>query len=106
MTKEKKPIKDDSKKPLPTPTFSNLVMSIASVAVLKMGLDSNSETEKNMELARYNIDLLDLLKEKTKGNLSKEEKMLLESCVSDLQIQFVNVKNKDKDKDKDKDKEV
>ena len=78
---------------LPSPQFANLVMSIASAAILKMGLDPNNKGEKNMELARYNIDLLDLLKEKTKNNLSEEEKKLLDSCVSDLQIQFVNVQN-------------
>ena len=94
MTDDKK----DQKKPdkaqaLPPPRFSNLVMSIASAAILKMGLDPNSKEEKDLELARYNIDLLALLKEKTENNLSKEEKELLDSCVSDLQIQFVNVQN-------------
>ena len=51
---------------LPSPQFANLVMSIASAAILKMGLDPNNREEKNLDLARYNIDLLGLLKEKTK----------------------------------------
>ena len=88
--------KSDKAQALPPPRFSSLVMSIASAAVLKMGLDPNSKKEKDLELARYNIDLLDLLKEKTKNNLSKEEKELLDSCVNDLQIQFVNVQNQNK----------
>lgn len=78
---------------LPSPQFSNLVMSIASAAVLKMGLDPGSKEKKDLNLARYNIDLLSLLKEKTKNNLSEEEQKLLDSCVSDLQIQFVNIKD-------------
>ena len=78
---------------MPPPVFSSLVLSIASAAILKMGLDPEKKEEKDLTLARYNIDLLGLLKEKTKNNLSKEEKELLDSCVSDLQIQFVNVQN-------------
>ena len=89
--------KSDKRQPLPPPQFSNLVMSIASAAVLKMGLDPENKEEKNLALARYNIDLLALLKEKTKSNLSKEEKEFLDSCVSDLQIQFVNVQSQEKE---------
>ena len=62
-----------------------------------MGLDSNHREEKNLDLARYNIDLLELLKTKTKNNLSKEEAELLDSCISDLQIQFVNLSNKEQE---------
>ncbi|MDE0092413.1 MAG: DUF1844 domain-containing protein [Oligoflexia bacterium] len=86
---------DDKNKNLPAPHFSNLVLSIASTALIKMGLDQNSKEEKNMDLARYNIDLLQLLKEKTENNLTKEETDLLNSCISDLQIQFVNLNNKE-----------
>ena len=85
--------KNKTNQPLPEPSFSSLVMSIASAAALKMGLDPDNKEEKNLDMARYNIDLLDLLKEKTENNLSKEEKELLDSCVSDLQVQFVNVQN-------------
>lgn len=85
--------KNKTNQSLPEPSFSNLVISIASAAGLKMGLDPNNKEEKNLDIAKYNIDLLDLLKEKTKNNLNKEEKELLDSCVSDLQIQFVNIQN-------------
>ena len=87
----------DKSQSLPSPQFSNLVLSIASVAVLKMGLDPSHKEKKDLDLARYNIDLLALLKEKTKNNLSKEEIKLLDSCVSDLQIQFVNAQNQKKE---------
>ena len=82
-----------------SPQFSNLVLSIASTALVKMGLDSNTKEEKNLDLARYNIDLLELLKAKTANNLSKEEAELLDSCISDLQIQFVNISNSKMDKE-------
>ena len=71
------------------PDFSHLVLSIASTALLKMGLDPRSKEEEDRSMARYNIDLLSVLKEKTKNNLTKEEAALLDSCVQDLQLKFV-----------------
>ena len=88
-TPEEKQNKKNQK--LPSPQFSSLVMSIASAAALKMGLEPNSKEEKDLNLARYNIDLLVLLKEKTENNLKKEEQELLNACINDLQIQFINL---------------
>ena len=59
---------------------------------MAMGLEKNPQTqqyEKDLELARFNIDMLALLKEKTKNNLNAEEQGFLDSVVSDLQIKFV-----------------
>ncbi|MCZ0932302.1 MAG: DUF1844 domain-containing protein [Oligoflexia bacterium] len=85
---------DNERKTLPSPHFSNLILSIASTALIKMGLDPDHKEEKSLDLARYNIDLLELLKTKTKSNLTKEEAELLDSCISDLQIQFVSLSDK------------
>lgn len=76
-------------------TFSMLVMSIASNAVMAMGLTPNPETgktETDRQLARFNIDLLVMLKEKTKNNLSSDENGLIEHIVQDLQMKFVQLK--------------
>ncbi len=81
---------------LPSPQFSSLVLSIASSAALKMGLGESGKKDRDLAMARYNIDLLSLLKEKTKNNLSQEEQELLAGCVSDLQIQFINAKKREK----------
>ncbi|MBC6414968.1 MAG: DUF1844 domain-containing protein [Bdellovibrionales bacterium] len=89
---------DDKK--LPDSKISTLVLSIASTALIKMGLDPNNKEEKNMEMARYNIDLLEALKEKTKNNLTKEEEELLNSCVSDLQLQFIQLQGEQKEESK------
>ena len=86
----------EQKKTTLVPNFSTLVMSIASAAILKMGLDPKSKEEKDLGLARFNIDLLSLLEEKTKNNLDKKETELLQACVKDLQMQFVQVKNAEK----------
>jgi hypothetical protein len=75
-------------------SFSTLILSLASSAVLAMGLEKNPQTgqiEKDLDLARFNIDMLNLLKDKTKGNLDAEEKQFLDSVVGDLQMKFVYV---------------
>ena len=81
------------------PDFSHLVLSIASTALLKMGLDSRSKEEEDRNMARYNIDLLSVLREKTKNNLTKEEAGLLDSCVQDLQLKFVQTERGASSKD-------
>lgn len=74
-------------------SFSMLLMSIASSAAMALGLTPDPSTgtvQKDKNLARFNIDLLVVLKEKTKGNLSKEEEQFLNSLITDLQLKFVN----------------
>lgn len=75
-------------------SFSMLTMSIASSAVMAMGLAPNpqtNETQKDKEMAKFNIDLLVMLQEKTKNNLSDEEKRFLDSVVTDLQMKFLQM---------------
>lgn len=75
--------------------FSVLVMSIASTAAMSLGLAPNPQTGKveiDQPMARFNIDLLIILKDKTKNNLNAEEKHLIESLLSDLQLKFVQNK--------------
>ena len=74
-------------------SFSTLILSLASSAVLAMGLEKNPQTgefEKDLDLARFNIDMLALLKDKTKNNLDAEEKSFLDGVVGDLQMKFVH----------------
>lgn len=75
-------------------SFSVLIMSVASSAVMAMGLAPNPQTgevSKDKNLARFNIDLLLVLQAKTKGNLSNDEAKFLENLISDLQMKFVAV---------------
>ena len=79
--------------PLPA-TFSTLILSLASSAVLALGLEKNPHTnqfEKDLNLATFHIELLKLLKEKTKGNLTAEEQQFLDSLIGDLQMKYVYV---------------
>ena len=70
------------------PVFATLVHSITHSALAAMGLLPEMKDKKNRAIAEFNIELLILLREKTKGNLSKEETQLLDNCIQDLQITF------------------
>jgi hypothetical protein len=67
--------------------LTTFFLSIASAAY--MGL----ETESNLELAKQNIDLLELMQIKTKGNRSSEEDLLLEQLLLELRLRFVGSTN-------------
>jgi hypothetical protein len=97
-TKEESP-KAEAKKeepsraemPLPEINFSNLIFSLSTSALIQMGeiKDPNIEEEKNLPLAKQTIDLIGMLKEKTKGNLTPDEEKLMEHVVYDLKMRFV-----------------
>ena len=73
--------------------FSTLVFSLATQAMVSLGLTPDpvtQKTEKNLPLAKQNIDILNLLKEKTKGNLSEEEYKLLDGLLAEVRLQYVN----------------
>ena len=77
-------------------SFSVLTMSIASSAALSLGLTSDPQTGKqsvDRDMAKFNIDLLLCLQEKTKGNLSADETKLIEAILQDLQMKFISLKN-------------
>ncbi|MCC2678788.1 MAG: hypothetical protein K0R29_1364 [Pseudobdellovibrio sp.] len=76
-------------------SISLLIMSIASNASLAMGLTPDPQTGKtevDKHLAQFNIDLLLVLKDKTKNNLSADESGLLNYILQDLQMKFIQVK--------------
>lgn len=76
-------------------SFSLLVMSIASNAMMAMGLTpdpQSGQTEVDKNLARFNIDLLMVLSDKTKNNLAADENDLLTHILQDLQMKFLQVK--------------
>lgn len=72
--------------------FSTLILSIGSSAAMSLGIAPNPSTgkiEKDLDVARFNIDLLRMLREKTANNLSVDEQKFLDSVTSDLQLKFV-----------------
>lgn len=84
-------------------SFVTLAMSVASSALMSLGLVPDPQTNKtkvNIDLARFNIDLLDMLQQKTKGNLVKEEQDFMNQVLADLKFKFVEVSNNEKPKPK------
>ena len=84
---------ESTAQPPPRPTFNMLVTGIATDALVSLGLVDNPITgkkERDLRLAQHSIDLLQLLEEKTKGNLEDGEKRLLESVLYDLRMKFVS----------------
>ena len=78
--------------PFPEASFSTLILSMGSAAAMAMGLaphPSSGQTEKDLPMARFNIDLLEILKGKTKNNLLKEEEDFLNHLVHDLQLKYL-----------------
>jgi hypothetical protein len=79
-------------KPDINPHFFHLIMSHEAAAMQFMGklAGADGKVEKNLEMARYAIDTLEALRDKTKGNLSDEEKQLLDHSLYQLHMNFVD----------------
>ena len=75
--------------------FSTFLLSLAASALHHMGAgdesSAKSSTEKNLPLARQTIDTLAMLQEKTRDNLSEEERELLGSLLYELRMHIVQV---------------
>ena len=72
--------------------FGTFVLSLGSSALVHLGEIQHPETaeaKENLALARQTIDLLAMLEEKTKGNLSAEEERFLRDLLADLRLKFV-----------------
>lgn len=74
--------------------FPTLIMSFASAAMISMGAVPDPMTGsvcRDLAIAKQNIDIITLLKEKTKGNLTRDEETLLDSILYELRMVFVQV---------------
>ena len=79
---------------LPTIDFTTFVVSLSHSALMQLGDAPPLEghpSELDLPLARQTIDLLGVLEEKTKGNLTGEEERLLSHTLFDLRTRFVEV---------------
>jgi hypothetical protein len=88
------PQDDDEFRPeLPPPDFDFLVYSLRLQAELNMGLLPFAEKPRpDFDLGRHNIDLLAMLQQKTKGNLTIEEQRSLDNSVTELRFRFVHAR--------------
>ena len=97
---------DPNNYPVPPANFLFLVESILMQAQMHLGLLNFGEKEENSEpnlpLARHSVDLLGMLQEKTKGNLTVEEQRLLENGLTELRFRYVQVSDEQKWKNEPK----
>jgi hypothetical protein len=81
--------------PLPPASFTFLVESIMMQTQMQLGIFSlggkEEDSEPNLPIARHSIDLLAVLQEKTRGNLTTEEQRMLENGLTELRFRFIQV---------------
>ena len=90
-------IKDDPDGPagpefLPPLEFASIVILLYFPALVQLGLvedPGSGERAENLGLAKRNIDLLDLLKDRTKGNLAPEEEKFLDGVIDQLKLAYL-----------------
>ncbi len=80
---------------LPEINFSTFIISLNASALLNLGVIEEPATGKkikNLPLGKQTIDILNMLEEKTRGNLTKEEESMLKNILYDLRITYVKQK--------------
>lgn len=92
--KEKTPRGKGHRGPLPEGDFAALISMLVTQALFALGLiqvEGQKDKEPDLELAKYNIDMLETIQEKTKGNLTEEEKKILENTLSQVRMAYVKL---------------
>lgn len=80
---------------LPEVTFSSFIFSLSTTAMLHFGDFPDPTTKKptkNLAAAKQTIDMLDMIKNKTRGNLDDNEKELLDGLLYELKMRYVKEK--------------
>jgi hypothetical protein len=100
-TEDKPPEKDSQQKNreeyIPDVTFSNFVLSLSTTVMYHFGDFPDPVTnkaERNLAAAKQTIDMLNMLKIKTVGNLDNNEKELMEGILYELMMRYVKEKAK------------
>ncbi|MBI2390955.1 MAG: DUF1844 domain-containing protein [Deltaproteobacteria bacterium] len=87
---------------LPTIDFSMLVLSLSQTALVHLGeaaepdAPEGAPAKRNLPLARQTIDMLGMLQDKTKGNLTGSEERLIDQVLYDLRLRFVELSKEEK----------
>ncbi len=91
-------VSDAGETPLPEVNFASFIFSLSTTAMYHFGDFPDpvtKESKKNLAAAKQTIDLLSILKAKTEGNLTADEKQLLEGILYELRLRFVKEKTKE-----------
>lgn len=81
--------------------LTTFFLSVSSAAFMGLGIipGANGKTEVNLHLAQQNIDLLELMQVKTKGNRTPEEDKLIDQLLFETRLRFVETQKKHEKKD-------
>ena len=77
---------------MPVVTFSAFALSLASSALVHLGEvpdPESGQTTRNLNVAKHNIDILSMLRDKTSGNLDADEMRLIEAVLYELRLKYV-----------------
>ncbi len=77
---------------IPDASFSFFISSLVTQALISLGEVENpfsKKREQNLDQAKFTIDTLEIIKEKTVGNLSEDETKLLDTALYDLRMRYV-----------------
>lgn len=88
-----------TEKELPVLDFATFILSLSHSAMMHLGeapIPDSDKVQKNLPLAKQTIDLIGMIEEKTKGNLSGEEERLLGQVLYDLRMQYLELSKQDK----------
>lgn len=94
-TEKEKPQRDKSRRgPLPKGDFAALVSMLVTQALFALGVlqvEGQEEKEPDLEMAKYSIDMLETIEEKTKGNLTEQEAKILENTLGQVRMAYVKL---------------
>ncbi len=85
----------DKKESLPKIDFSSFILSLYSSGLVQLGQvedPSSGKKSVNLDLAKHTINLIAMLEEKTRGNLTEDEKNLINTLLSEIRVAFVKAK--------------
>jgi hypothetical protein len=84
--------------------FIQLVLMFQTAAMHQMGKIQNPITkkvERDLDQAKFSVDMLEMIQQKTEGNLSQNEKKFLDHVLFELRMNYVDEVNKEKEKEKE-----
>lgn len=94
--REKSQPAEDHEHSYPAVSFTNFVLSLSTSALFQFGdfpdEEEGGKTQKNLPAAKQTIDILDMLNEKTKGNLDGNESDLIQGVLYELKMRYVKEK--------------
>jgi hypothetical protein len=78
---------------LPPASFEFLILSLRAQTEMQLGLfhfgDDKEKPQPDFDLARHSIDMMNVLLEKTRGNLTLDEQRLLENSLTELRFRYI-----------------